>query len=460
MTELVTKTRLTTLARDLRTGVLDPATHLDRVRNRFERVEPAIEAFVPENGDRARDGSENGNEDENQNRSRYQNENEDRWTRLARSRKALERRTPSDDRPTLYGVPVGVKDVFHVDGFETRAGSTVPPTDLIGSEAPTVSTLRDAGALVLGKTVTAEFAYFAPGPTRNPHNTDHTPGGSSSGSATAVAAGVCPLALGTQTVGSVNRPAAFCGVVGVAPSYDRLPTEGVVPVAPSVDHVGFFAADVASARLGASILYPDWHPDPKGGPDTPTALAVNGPFLTEANPVGRDHFDRHLTRLTRSGLDIHRVEVVPDFESVATRHDRLVAAEMALSHADLYPAYGDRYAKATREQITRGRAITVDDLCAARTSRTTLRQAIHDRLDDFDAEVVLSPAAPGPAPTGIDDTGDPVMNLPWTHAGLPTVTLPASTTETGLPMGIQCTGRYGADERLLGTCAGIATRLN
>jgi Asp-tRNAAsn/Glu-tRNAGln amidotransferase A subunit and related amidases len=212
MTALISEAPLAPLIARLRTGETSPASHLERARGRVETVDPQIRALLDE---------------------------PDRWQRLEAATRALEARYPeSHDRPALFGVPVGIKDIFHVDGFPTRAGSQLPPDVLAGPEAETVRRLREAGAMLLGKTVTTEFAYFAPGPTRNPHDTGHTPGGSSSGSAAAVAAGLVPLALGSQTIGSVNRPAAFCGVVGVKPSFGRISTAGVVPVAPSVDTVG------------------------------------------------------------------------------------------------------------------------------------------------------------------------------------------------------------------------------
>jgi len=155
---------------------------------------------------------------------------------------------------------VGIKDIFHVDGFVTRAGTRVPPERFAGPEAASVALLREAGALIAGKTVTTEFAYFEPGPTRNPHNPAHTPGGSSSGSAAAVAAGLCQLALGTQTIGSVIRPAAFCGVVGFKPSFGRIPTSGLVYFSRTIDHVGLFTQDLDGMELAASVLCRDWQP--------------------------------------------------------------------------------------------------------------------------------------------------------------------------------------------------------
>lgn len=433
MPTTIADARLGEVARKLRTGETQPGEYLDRVRERFESVEPSIEAFLDEGG---------------------------RWDRLERDAIALEDRHPCPGtRPSLFGVPVGVKDIFHVDGYETRAGSTVPPGELAGPEAATVTALEEAGALILGKTVTTEFAYFDPGPTRNPHDTDHTPGGSSSGSAAAVAAGLCPLALGSQTIGSVNRPAAFCGAVGVKPSYGRVPTDGVLPVAPSVDHVGYFTQDVVGAGLAAGVLYDDWRAgDEPGGP--PTVGAVEGPYLAQATETGRDHFERHVERLEGSGLDVRRLDPFPDVEDVNRRHDRLVAAETALSHDELYPKYGDRYAEETVELVEEGLRVDVAELGAARAGRSALREALHDSMDEYGLDVLVSPGAPGPAPEGIESTGDPVVNLPWTHSGLPTVTLPASETSSGLPVGIQCTARFGRDEWLLSWCRDVRTALS
>src|SRR5690606_4480690 len=206
-------------AEALRSGELKLIDFIEQVLKRLDDIDPQIQAFLPEEG---------------------------RRERLLREAEALQARYPQPaERPPLYGVPVGVKDIFRVDGLPTRAGSNLPPELFDGPEAWCVSALKGNGALVLGKTVTTEFAYFEPGPTRNPHHPAHTPGGSSSGSAAAVAAGMCPLGIGSQTIGSVIRPAAFCGIIGYKPSYGRIDPEGVIHCAPSLDHVGLFAQDVA-----------------------------------------------------------------------------------------------------------------------------------------------------------------------------------------------------------------------
>lgn len=416
----------------LRRSRLDPVAFVETLESRAATVEPEVEAFVSE---------------------------PDRWERVRDAVVDREEQYPTvASRPPLYGVPVGVKDIFHVDELETRAGSDVPPSVLAGSESAAVARLTEAGAVVLGKTVTAEFAYAEPGPTRNPHDTDHTPGGSSSGSAAAVAAGLCPLALGTQTIGSVIRPAAFCGVVGVKPSYGRVPTDGIVPVSPSVDTVGYFTQDVASARLAAGVLCDDWRalPTPR---ERPTLGVPDGPYLDQATDAGRDAFETHVDRLAAAGYETERVTVMDGIDAVNERHERLMAAEMAIAHADWDDEHADRYADLTREFVERGRETTAAAVARGRRGREQLRNALEARMTETGVDVWIAPSARGPAPEGIDDTGDPVMNLPWTHAGLPTVSLPAGETDGGLPLGVQCATRFGADEDLLAWAAALASAL-
>lgn len=412
----------------LRTGDRPLEDYLDTLADRTASVEPEIQALLDEPG---------------------------RWDRLATEAAALESTHPEvPARPALYGVPVGVKDIFHVDGFETRAGSDLPPEALSGPQAESVTRLREAGALVLGKTHTTEFAYFEPGPTRNPHNPEHTPGGSSSGSAAAVAAGECPLALGTQTVGSVIRPAAFCGIVGFKPTRGRIPTDGVIPFSTSVDHVGFFTQDLAGANLAAAVLCDGWRVLPE--PDERPVIGVpEGPYLDQAEDVGRDRFEDAVTALSDAGFDVRRVAVLEDIAAVNDRHDDLTAADLALVHHDWYEQYGDRYSETTAELIRHGREVPTQRLAAARASRDALRRDLEAAMDEHGIDVWISPAAPGPAPEGIDTTGDPVMNLPWTHAGVPAVTVPAGWVGD-LPLGLQITARHMADERLLAWAAEIA----
>jgi Asp-tRNA(Asn)/Glu-tRNA(Gln) amidotransferase A subunit family amidase len=396
-------------------------SELDALEARFAEREPGLQAFVPETG---------------------------RFARLRREHAELERRWPDPQRrPPLFGVLVGVKDIFHVDGLPTRAGSRLPPSVLRGPEAASVTALKAAGALILGKTVTAEFACFAPGPTRNPRNPEHTPGGSSSGSAAAVAAGLCAVALGAQTIGSILRPAAFCGVVGFKPSRTQVARTGMIPVAPSLDEVGFFTRGVAPARLVASLLCDRWRPYP---PERRPRLAVPvGPYLSHVSREGMIHFRSVCDRLADAGYEILPVHAMEDFEEVVARHFRIVAAEVARVHHRWFARYGDRYQPATAELILTGQQITDEQLARDLAACGLLGDELTRLMDRHRFDLWISPSAVGPAPKGLDSIGDPVMNLPWTQACMPAISLPAGRNEAGLPMGLQVAAVMGDDEDLL-----------
>lgn len=346
----------------------------------------------------------------------------------------------------LARVPIGIKDIFHVDGLETRAGARLPSGTLAGDEASAVTALKNAGGVILGKTVSTEFAYFAPGPTRNPHNPDHTPGGSSSGSAAAVAAGYCPLALGTQTIGSISRPASFCGVVGFKPTYGRIAATGVIPLSPSLDHIGLFANSAADAAIAVSVLCHDWAPAPLTR--RPILGIPRGPYLDRASPRGLDHFQRVCSALQSLDWEIRSIDLFADFAAIAARHQAILAAEVARTHQEWFPRFGDLYHPRTRELIERGQGISATVLAAALKERERFRETLDAQTLDAGVDLWLSPAAPGPAPRGLDSTGDPVMNLPWTQAGVPTLSLPAGVV-SGLPLGLQVAGRESADEELV-----------
>lgn len=420
MQQLVTNERLQQRVEALRSGILSLREYHKTLQSRMNAVEYYIKAFVSE---------------------------PTRWDRIDRERNALLSQT-STPKPPLYGVPIGVKDIMHATGFVTQAGADVPPAEITDTQATVVTRLREAGALVMGKTRTAEFAYFHPPRTRNPVDLEHTPGGSSSGSAAAVAAGLCPVALGTQTGGSITRPAAFCGIVGVKPSYDRIPTDGVLPLAPSVDHVGYFTQDIASAQLVGPVLYPNWQNNVNTD-DLETIGVVDGTYLQQASDTAISHFERHVDQLQEHGYEVRRLSVFKDVEAINTRHRKLMAAEAALSHSHLYPRYKKQYASETAELIESGQNVDIATLTSAQNGRHQLRTQLNTTFDEHALDIIISPAAPGPAPKGIDSTGDPIMNLPWTHSGLPTVTLPASTTSAGLPIGLQCAAPFGSDEQLL-----------
>jgi Asp-tRNA(Asn)/Glu-tRNA(Gln) amidotransferase A subunit family amidase len=395
--------------------------YIDQLEAHFNHVEPRVLAFVPEKG---------------------------RFDRLRADAKALLAKNPDPENyPPLFGLIVGVKDIFHVKGFVTRAGSQLPAEVIQGEEAEVVTRIKELGALILGKTVTTEFAYFAPGPTRNPHNPEHTPGGSSSGSAAAVAAGLAMLTFGTQTIGSISRPASFCGVVGYKPSFDRLPKTGVIPLSHSLDHVGIFAPDLATVKLFSEYLLPEYQLPEKQ--DHSLVLAVpDGSYLTKAEPEMQKHFEKLVARLKERGVDVKRLPVMEDIAEVIERHSLITAAEAAINHAEWFANYAEKYHPKTRELILDGQKANVEKLDEAKLGSEKLRGELSGVMEIEGVDLWISPSAPGAAPKGLNSTGNPVMNLPWTHAGLPTLSIPAGINSNGLPLGLQVAAGWYEDEIL------------
>lgn len=410
------------LIESVRSGDLTFPEYLSQVEARFIEHEPSVLAFIPE---------------------------KNRFARLHQETDELISQYPDIiSRPRLFGMLIGVKDIFHVEGFITQAGSRLPSAELQGPEAESVMKLKHAGALVLGKTVTTEFAYFSPGPTRNPHNIEHTPGGSSSGSAAAVAAGLCTLALGTQTIGSIIRPASFCGVVGFKPTYDRIPRGGVIPLSPTLDHIGFFTSNVLTAKRVAPSLYNDWD-DSVALNGKPILGIPQGPYLACASDEALARFSSICDSLSQAGYELRHIPVMEDFSEIRTRHDLIMSAEAARGHANWFEKYADLYSQKFTELIKRGQNITDSQLQNAFTERDAFRAKLRQAMIDNNISLWIAPSATGPAPKGLDATGDPVMNLPWTQTGLPAINIPAGKNEAGLPMGLQVVGNWYKDESLL-----------
>lgn len=420
---LIQPAPLAETAAALRSGQLDLLSYIGEVCKRIDVAEPELHALLPE---------------------------EDRQQRLRREAIALQKRFPDlASHPPLYGIMVGVKDVFRVDGFLTRAGSQLPPELFSGSEASCVRRLRDAGAIILGKTISTEFAWIEPGPTRNPHHLGHTPGGSSSGSAAAVAAGFCPLAIGTQTIGSTIRPAAFCSIVGFKPSYGRIPTEGLVLFSESVDTIGLFTQDTAGMALGASLLCNNWHPAALATDALPVLGVPDGPYLAQASPEGLAAFDAQLLLLENAGYTVRHVTMLEHIEAINHQHKQMAFGEMARGHADWFARYESLYRPRTVEAIREGQRVRDEDIAVYRAGRLAVRAEIEDTMQKANIDLWVCPAAPGSAPEGITTTGDSIMNLPWTYAGLPAISLPAGRSTDGLPFGLQCVGKFMADEHLM-----------
>ncbi len=352
-----------------------------------------------------------------------------------------------DARPPLFGLTIGIKDIFHCDGFTTRCGSELPPELFQGDEAELVQRLRAAGAIMMGKTATTEFAYFAPAPTVNPHNPAHTPGGSSSGSAAGVAAGFFDLGLGTQTVGSIIRPAAYCGVVGFKPSFGRVSTAGVVPFSISVDHVGFFSRTVTDLLTVMAAIDDAWKPSPA---TAQYRLGIpQGAYMEQADPVVREAFQDQTKQLESAGYAIVNIPILDNIEAINKRHQRLMAGEMARVHAPWYECQQKHYRQATRDIISRGMAVDDAEFNGLRNSCFDLRKTLEVTMQTHNIDAWICPSTTNEAPLGLESTGSPLMNLPWTHSGLPTISLPAGQGPSGLPLGLQLSGSFMEDEVLL-----------
>eukprot|EP01134_Creolimax_fragrantissima_P001627 CFRG1627T1 len=414
---------LTNLMSSLRSGKLPLQDYYVDLEAIFVAHEPHVFAFVPEKG---------------------------RFDRLHREADALIKQFPDiSKRPPLFGVPVGIKDIIHVHGFETRCGSRVPSEVLQNdTEAIVVSKLKAAGALIMGKTVTAEFAGFAPGPTNNPHNHQHTSGGSSSGSAAAVGAGMCPVAVGTQTSGSINRPGAFCGVPGWKPSFGRTSCEGIMSHAPSYDHVGLLAQDVRGIAACAPIIALDWQPVVTNT-KLPTLGIPVGPYLKQVQADGLAQFEKDCACLIRAGYVLKSVDIFPDIEDIVSRHRALMAAEMAAIHKEWFPKYRQLYEKKTAEEILEGQGVTENTQAIIRATALDLRASILQSMGEVGIDMWITPGALGPAPFGKESTGNPAMQVPWTQSGLPMLNVRTGANDANLPFGLQMIAGWYRDEVLL-----------
>jgi aspartyl-tRNA(Asn)/glutamyl-tRNA(Gln) amidotransferase subunit A len=372
-------------------------------------------------------------------------------------------------RGPLHGIPLGIKDIVDVAGWPTRAGSTITSADPVAEDAPLVRSLRNAGAVLLGKTVTTEFACFDPAETRNPWNLDHTPGGSSSGSATAVAAGMCLGAIGTQTGGSIVRPASYCGISGFKPTWGRLPLEGIVPVSFHLDHAGPLARCVADLALmfeamqpaeqdnTRRVARPETTPsDRQSASDRMSALhygdaprlAVIGPyFMDEADPATRAMIGQAIEKLKRAGAQVEDLDLQESFVEVQRMHRRIMAVEAAWSHRANFPARRNDYGPNLAGLLDEGLKTPTPDYVEALAYRLEFQSAMVKSFGHYDAW--LTPATPGTAPRDLGTTGDPRFNAPWSFAGLPTVSLPCGLDGSGLPAALQLIGRSDDDQALL-----------
>jgi Asp-tRNA(Asn)/Glu-tRNA(Gln) amidotransferase A subunit family amidase len=373
----------------------------------------------------------------------------------------------------LSGIPVAIKDIIATSDMPTTNGSPIYRDHIPASDAWVVERLRSLGATIFGKTVSTEFAWRHPGPTVNPWNSRHTPGGSSSGSAAAVAAGIVPLALGTQTLGSVIRPAAFNGVVGLKPSFGAIPRTGVHPLSPSLDHVGLFARRVDDVALALSLLAASSDSDPHGRPlpgfqvdadqglkplEKPRLAIVRFKNWSRAEPEQRNTFEAAIAKLREADAVLEEFELSELDSTNWKAINTILASEGALIFDDLVARYPDRSSDHLKSLVQAGKAITALEYLAAKALQEKLRFAFAPQISGFDA--VLTLPAFGEAPEGLSYTGDAEYCAPWTLLGAPAVSLPAGFGKNGLPLGLQVVGRYREDHRLLRVAKWIESTLS
>lgn len=362
---------------------------------------------------------------------------------------ARERAGAISDGP-LAGWALGVKDIFDVKGLSTRCGTDFLSESPAERNAAIVDRFEALGAYVFSKVVTTVFAYLDPGPTTNPWNPAHTPGGSSMGSAAAVAAGMVRIALGSQTIGSVARPAAYCGVVGFKPTYERMPQQGMFPFSPSVDTAGLFTANVADMQTACMAVFDQ--PEV----DVPPALAVgvvedlscepaDGAMLGAVREVA--------AKLRGTGVDARPTQLPPSLRQAYENHRQLIAGELALAHREWFERHGAEYPPKVRELILKGQGVSPAELQERLERRRELETVLDGVFEEFD--VLLTPGAAGAAPKGLETTGDPRMSLIFTHTRTPALTLPARLDRNRLPLGVQLAGRRMRDAALLAAAVEI-----
>ena len=428
--------RIESLVEDMRTGRLSSEALVTRYLARIARVEEHVQAWRVVDADRALEDAR------------------------ALDREAAQGRL----RGPLHGLPVAIKDVMDVEGLPTRCNSRAlqnraPAT----ADAEVVAALRAAGAAVLGKTHTTEYAFFDPSPARNPHHTDHTPGGSSSGSAAAVASGSAPAATGTQTVASVNRPAAYCGIAAFKPSTGLLSTFGVTPLAPMFDTVGFFGCRVADAAALFEALCPA-HAVHRGsgvragaGDERLTVIALNDPFLAQTAPAVHQAMETAADRLRDAGHDVLARDACVSFEILCDEQRRCMLYQTGRVHRSLLDLPRDQVGEKLREAIVTGTGIGDDEYRTMYRSLNAARGRLYESVAD--AHAVLWPAAPDTAPPGLAWTGDPRYIAPWTALGGPVVTVNVGADGSGLPIGALLAGAPGTDADFAGIARRLATAL-
>ncbi len=419
-------------AEQIRTRQLSPVDLVRSCLQRIDQLEPRLQAWVTIDRERA----------------------------LATAQRCEEDIRRGQYRGSLHGIPIGIKDIFYTAGLKTTAGSPIYADFVPEYDATAVRRLKEAGAIILGKAQTTEFAALAPSATRNPWNLEHTPGGSSSGSAAAVAAAMCPGALGSQTYGSTIRPAAYCGCVGFKPTYGRISTSGWFALAWSLDHVGLFARTVIDIALLLQALAGDDPQDPacvnmpvpaylKALDDLkpPRLGLVREFFLEKADEETRKHTEAAAEHLAHAGARIEEVRLPTSFAGEPEAHFTMMFAECATSHRESYAQHKARYSPQMQDLIEKGLKVSGIEYVEARRHQQRFRHDLAAVCRTVDA--LLTPSAPAPAPHGFSTTGDPSFNGPASFSGLPSLGLPSGLSANGLPFGVQLMSAAFTEERLL-----------
>ncbi|MFL5457545.1 MAG: amidase [Myxococcales bacterium] len=372
----------------------------------------------------------------------------DREDALAQARRIDSMR----ERPPLCGLPVGIKDLIDTQDLPTTYGSRIYANHHPERDAACVRALREAGAVILGKTVTTEFAVFSPGPTRNPRDPSRTPGGSSSGSAAAVADFMVPAALGSQTAASVIRPGSFCGVVAMKPTFGALPLEGVHPLSPSLDTLGVFAREVEDLPPILGTMMP--LPQAIAPLDKPRLALCRTELWDRAEPTTRAAVEQAGAALERAGAQVREIELGASFRGLAEAQIAIMGSE-AVKALHLEPQA--QLSPRMREFLEQGSSVTAERLRAAHDQAERCRRELADIFAGLDA--VLTPAVVGEAPVGLDSTGDPIFSRMWTLLHVPDISLPVLRGPAGLPVGLQLVAPIGADARLVAAAKWIHDRL-
>jgi aspartyl-tRNA(Asn)/glutamyl-tRNA(Gln) amidotransferase subunit A len=404
-------------AEEIRAGRLSPVDLLAGCLGRIDRLEERVRAWVLVDRDGAR----------------------------AEAQRAEAEVRRGHWRGVLHGIPLGVKDIFDVFDWPTACGSGLWRQSVARHDAPVVRRLRQAGAVLVGKTVTTQYASFDPPPTRNPWDPSRTPGGSSSGSAAALACGMCLGALASQTGGSITRPASYCGVPSCKPTYGRVSARGVLPLAESLDHVGVMARCVRDlAVLLQTIADPDTNPVPdwvvgvQGRQRPPRLARVRGLFDGRADAEVRAMMDEVSARLRARGASVEEVALPAGFAEVVARHRVVMAVEAAAYHEERLRRHPEDYDPCIRGLLEEGLACPAPEYARCKEHQSRLRQEVLGCLRGVDA--LLTPATTTPAPDA-GTTGDPAFNSPWSYTGLPTVSVPVARSAEGLPLALQLVGR-------------------